>query len=160
MTPLIRLAAGLITSTFGYRLSSFPNRREFHQGLDIAAPKGTPVIAPADGIISFVGIKGLLGRIVVIDHGNGIITRYGHLYKALKKNGNHVKRGEIIARIGTSGRSTEYHLYYEVHVNGIPVNPEKYIRYATNPKFEIKQAKLLMDSNKSLIYNSFVRENY
>ncbi len=138
-TPSIFPTNGWITSTFGYRHSPFTNHREFHQGLDIGASKGTEVIATADGVITFAGTKGLLGRTVVIDHGYGMVTRYGHLYKILKKSGERVKRGDIIARIGTSGRSTGYHLHYEVRISGIPVNPEKYLdmtiaRFVANQK--------------------------
>ncbi len=126
-TPSIHPVNGWITSKFGYRHSPFTNQREFHQGFDIGAPKGTKVIATADGIITFAGTKGTLGRTVIIDHGHGMVTRYGHLYKILKQSGKHVKRGEVIARIGSSGRSTGYHLHYEIRINGIPVNPEKYL---------------------------------
>ena len=126
-TPAIRPTKGWKTSTFGYRISPFTGRREFHKGLDIASRIGTPVIAPADGIVKFVGKRGLLGRMCVIDHGHGMVTRYGHLNKTLKQKGEVVKRGDIIAEMGNSGRSTGPHLHYEVHLNGIPVNPTKYI---------------------------------
>jgi murein DD-endopeptidase MepM/ murein hydrolase activator NlpD len=126
-TPAIRPTKGWKTSTFGYRISPFTGRREFHKGLDIASRIGTPIIAPADGIVKYVGKRGLLGRMLVIDHGHGMVTRYGHLNKYLKKKGEAVKRGDIIAEMGNSGRSTGPHLHYEVHLNGIPVNPTKYI---------------------------------
>lgn len=126
-TPSIFPANGQVTSGFGYRRSPFTAKRELHQGLDIGAPKGTEVVATADGVIAYAGSKGMLGRTIIIDHGHGIVTRYGHLYKILKTGGEKVKRGDVIARIGTSGRSTGYHLHYEVRINGIPVNPEKYI---------------------------------
>ena len=126
-TPAIRPTNGWPTSGFGYRKSPFTGLREFHKGLDIATRMGTPVIATADGIVSFTGTKGLLGKIVTIDHGHGVVTRYGHLKKILKKNGASVKRGDIIAHVGISGRSTGPHVHYEVYINGIPVNPENYI---------------------------------
>jgi len=126
-TPAVRPVNGWPTSKFGYRKSPFTGLREFHKGLDIATRMGTPVIATADGNVSFTGTKGLLGKIVVIDHGHGVVTRYGHLKKILKKNGASVKRGDIIAHVGISGRSTGPHVHYEVYVNGIPVNPAKYI---------------------------------
>jgi murein DD-endopeptidase MepM/ murein hydrolase activator NlpD len=126
-TPAIRPSKGWATSGFGYRKSPFTGRREFHKGLDIANKIGTPIIATADGVVKYVGKKGLLGRVVVIDHGHGMVTRYAHLHKALKKRGDKVKRGDIIAQVGNSGRSTGPHLHYEVHLNGIPVNPRKYI---------------------------------
>jgi murein DD-endopeptidase MepM/ murein hydrolase activator NlpD len=126
-TPAIRPTRGWTTSTFGYRTSPFTGGREFHKGLDIASHIGTPIIAPADGVVKFVGNRGLLGKVIVIDHGHGLITRYGHLNKTLKQRGEAVKRGDIIAEMGNTGRSTGPHVHYEVHLNGIPVNPAKYI---------------------------------
>lgn len=116
-----------ITSKFGYRTSPFTQRREFHKGYDISGRLGTPILATADGVVTFAGKKGLLGNAIVIDHGHGIITRYGHCEEFLKKRGDKVKRWEPIALMGNTGRSTGPHVHYEVHLNGIPVNPEKYI---------------------------------
>ena len=126
-TPAISPTNGWTTSGFGYRKSPFTGLREFHKGIDIATRMATPIIATADGIVSFVGTKGLLGKVVTIDHGHGIATRYGHLKKILKKSGVSVKRGDIIAHVGVSGRSTGPHVHYEVYINGIPVNPANYI---------------------------------
>ncbi len=126
-TPAIRPTDGWITSRFCRRKSPFTGLMEFHKGIDIAARKGTKVIATADGIVSFAGNKGFLGKLIIIDHGHGIVTKYGHNYKLLKKRGETVKRGEIIALIGSSGRTTGPHVHYEVYLNGIPVNPMKYI---------------------------------
>ena len=126
-TPAIKPTKGWITSRFGRRISPFTGKPEFHKGLDIAARKGTAVVATADGVVTYVGYKGQLGKVIVIDHGYGLVTRYGHLSKALKKKGDPVKRGEKIALIGSTGRSTGPHLHYEVKLNGLPVNPEKYI---------------------------------
>ena len=126
-TPSIRPSQGWISSGFGHRRSPFTGLREFHKGLDIANRKGTPVIATADGIVTFTGRKGLLGKVIKVDHGHGIVTRYGHLQKIFKKRGDTVKRGDVIALMGNSGRSTGPHLHYEVYLNGIPVNPKKYI---------------------------------
>ena len=88
---------------------------------------GASVLATADGVVTFAGKKGLLGNTVVIDHGHGMITRYGHNHKILKKRGDKVKRWETIALMGSTGRSTGPHVHYEVHLNGIPVNPVRYI---------------------------------
>jgi len=126
-TPAIRPTEGWITSDFGYRKSPFTGLKEFHKGLDIAAGKGTPIIATADGVITFSGKKGGMGKTVIIDHGHGLITRYGHACKLLKKRGDSVKRGDTVALVGSSGRSTGSHVHYEVLLNGIPVNPQKYI---------------------------------
>ena len=126
-TPAIRPTTGWLSSGFGYRTSPFTGRREFHRGIDIATREGTPIIAPADGVVTFAGKKGGLGNLVVIDHGYGKITRYAHTKKWLVRRGAHVKRGDKIALVGNTGRSTAPHLHYEVHINGIPSNPVKYI---------------------------------
>jgi len=126
-TPAIRPCKGWKTSNFGYRISPFTGRREFHKGFDIANRKGTPIVATADGVVSFAGKKGLLGNAVYIDHGHGMLTRFGHLDKITAKRGKPVKRGDKIATMGNTGRSTGPHVHYEIHLNGIPVNPEKYI---------------------------------
>lgn len=126
-TPAISPTKGWITSRFGYRKSPFTGLREFHKGLDIATRTGTPIIATADGVVTYAGKKGLLGNLMVIDHGHGMVTRYAHLHKFLKKRGAAVKRGDPIAEVGNSGRSTGPHLHYDVRLNGISVNPEKYI---------------------------------
>lgn len=126
-TPAIRPATGWTTSRFGYRKSPFTGRREFHKGFDIANRKGTPIIATANGTVTFAGKKGAYGNVVVIDHGHGMVTRYAHTEKMLVKRNDKVKRGDTIALIGNSGRSTGPHVHYEVHLNGIPVNPDKYI---------------------------------
>jgi murein DD-endopeptidase MepM/ murein hydrolase activator NlpD len=126
-TPAIRPTRGWVTSRFGYRISPFTGLREFHKGYDIACRQGTNIVAPADGVVVFTGNKGLLGKVIKIDHGYGMTTRYAHIDKALKKVGEKVARGEPIALVGNSGRSTGPHLHYEVHLNGLPVNPEKYI---------------------------------
>ena len=126
-TPAVRPCQGWTTSRFGYRKSPFTGRREFHKGLDIANRKDTPIITTADGVVAYSGPKGLLGNMVSIDHGHGMVTRFGHINKILVKRGQAVKRGDIIALMGNTGRSTGPHVHYEIHLNGIPVNPEKYI---------------------------------
>jgi murein DD-endopeptidase MepM/ murein hydrolase activator NlpD len=126
-TPAIRPTKGWKSSRFGYRISPFTGRREFHKGLDIANQNGTPIIAPANGLVKFVGKKGFMGNTLIIDHGHGLVTRYGHLGKTMKKRGEKVNRGDSIALMGNTGRSTGPHLHYEIQLNGVPVNPEKYI---------------------------------
>ncbi len=126
-TPAIRPVKGMLTSGFGYRISPFTGLRDFHEGMDIAAKTGTPVKVSADGTVTFAGEKGFLGNTVIVDHGRGIVTRYGHLSKILKKPGDSVKRGDIIGEVGSTGRSTGSHLHYEVLVKGVPVNPLNYI---------------------------------
>jgi murein DD-endopeptidase MepM/ murein hydrolase activator NlpD len=125
--PISRGEKSWVTSSFGFRQSPFTGQREFHQGFDISAREGTPVLATADGVVIFAGRKGLLGNTLIIDHGHGMVTRYGHCQKFLKKRGEKVKRWEPIALVGNTGRSTGPHVHYEVRLNGIPVNPTKYI---------------------------------
>jgi murein DD-endopeptidase MepM/ murein hydrolase activator NlpD len=125
--PLAKDTKSWVTSRFGYRLSPFTGRREFHKGYDVSAKEGTLILATADGVVTFTGNKGLLGDILIIDHGHGFVTRYGHCQKFLKKVGQRVKRWEPIALVGNTGRSTGPHVHYEVQLNGLPVNPEKYI---------------------------------
>jgi murein DD-endopeptidase MepM/ murein hydrolase activator NlpD len=126
-TPAIKPTKGWVSSKFGYRKSPFTGLREFHSGLDLATRRGTPVIASADGVVTFCGRNGGLGKMVKINHGYGKVSRYAHLHEILVKRGDRVKRGDKIGLVGNTGRSTAPHLHYEVHVNGIPVNPEKYI---------------------------------
>jgi len=126
-TPSIWPTKGWVSSNFGYRVSPFTNEQEFHAGLDIVTRNKASIVAPADGIIASVGRDYGYGNIVTINHGNGLITRYAHLSKALVKKGQFVKRGENIALVGTTGRTTGPHLHYEVHLNGVPVNPKRYI---------------------------------
>ena len=126
-TPSIRPARGWMSSGFGYRISPFTGEGEFHKGIDIAARMGSPIVAPADGIISSIIQDHGYGRLLTVKHGYGIVTRYGHLKKALVKKGQYVKRGETIALVGNSGRSTGPHLHYEVHLNRVPIDPVRYI---------------------------------
>ncbi|MBN1203668.1 MAG: M23 family metallopeptidase [Myxococcaceae bacterium] len=126
-TPSLWPARGWVTSDFGQRLDPYTADRVTHAGLDIAAPHGKEVYAPSDGTVLFAGLEGGYGNVIVIDHGYGIKTRYGHLSKMLVKAGDKVKRGARIAAVGNTGRSTGPHLHYEVRVNGIPQNPRKFI---------------------------------
>jgi murein DD-endopeptidase MepM/ murein hydrolase activator NlpD len=98
-----------------------------HCGLDIAARTGTPVLAPADGVVKRVGTAPDYGKMVVIDHGYGYQTLYAHNSKLFVKVGQRVKRGDQIAAIGNTGRSTGSHLHYEVHLNGVPIDPRKFL---------------------------------
>lgn len=126
-TPSVWPARGWISSRFGYRSSPFTNKKEFHKGLDISARRGSPVVASADGIVAFSGTDRGYGRVITIKHGYGLKSKYAHMKKLLVRKGQFIKRGEIIGLVGSSGRSTGSHLHYEVHLNGVPVNPMKYI---------------------------------
>ena len=116
-----------MTSDFGQRLDPYTADRVMHAGLDIAAPHGKDVVAPAEGTVVFAGLEGGYGNVLVVDHGYGIKTRYGHLARITVKSGDRIKRGQVIAVVGNTGRSTGPHLHYEVRVNGIPQNPRKFI---------------------------------
>ena len=126
-TPSIWPVKGWLTSGFGYRTSPFTGRREMHKGIDVATRSGTPIIAPADGIVVFAGREGGFGNMILVDHGYGIVTRYGHCSSLEVKKGEKVRRGDVIAKVGNTGRSTGPHLHYEVAVNGVAVNPMRYI---------------------------------
>jgi len=126
-TPSVWPAQGWKTSGFGNRISPFTNLKEFHEGFDISARNGTEIIAPADGVVSEIGKTYGFGNLLVISHGYGIKTIYGHLSKSLVKKGQSVKRGDKIALVGNTGRTTGPHLHYEIQLNGMPVNPQNYI---------------------------------
>ncbi|MFN0061395.1 MAG: M23 family metallopeptidase [Myxococcaceae bacterium] len=126
-TPSIWPSRGWVTSDFGHRQDPYTSERVQHQGLDIAAPHGKEVNSPSDGTVIFAGLEGGYGNVLVIDHGYGIKTRYGHLAKIDVKAGERVKRGQAVAAVGNTGRSTGPHLHYEVRVNGVPQNPRKFI---------------------------------
>jgi murein DD-endopeptidase MepM/ murein hydrolase activator NlpD len=127
-TPSIMPVKGYVTEGMGRREDPFNAAiRDFHTGVDISAPYGSRVIAPADGTVIFAGPREGYGNIVVIDHKFGVTTRYGHLYKFNVQVGQHVSRYDVVGYIGTSGRSTGPHLHFELWFNNRPVNPIKYI---------------------------------
>jgi murein DD-endopeptidase MepM/ murein hydrolase activator NlpD len=126
-TPSIFPVRGLLGNGYGWRRDPFTGIRDFHRGLDIIAPPGTKVVAPADGIVTRVGRAGGFGKSVLLSHGQGIVTRYGHLQATQVKVGQRVKRRESIATVGSTGRSTGAHLHYEVLVHRRHVDPVKYI---------------------------------
>jgi len=126
-SPAIWPTQGWLTSRFGTRISPFTGKRHFHAGIDIAGAPGTDVIATARGKVKFVGTKGPLGRTVIIDHGYGVRTHYGHNQENLVKRGQEVERGQVIAKLGNTGRSTGPHVHYTVEVKGKAVNPLDYI---------------------------------
>lgn len=124
--PSLKPAAGRVTSEFGIRLSPFDGMRQMHAGIDIASSVGAPVRAPAEGIVTFVGDFETLGNTIVVDHGAGIMTRYGHLSRSLVKVGAKINRGEVIATVGNTGRSTGPHLHYEVWIKNNAVDPRDF----------------------------------
>lgn len=122
-TPSIWPARGWLTSTMGHRRDPINGGDDFHAGLDIAGDKGQPVYATAEGRVVQSGYQGAYGNTILLDHGFGLQTRYGHLQDASVRNGHHVKRGDIIGHVGATGRATGYHLHYEVLANGRLLNP-------------------------------------
>lgn len=126
--PSIWPATGELTDGFGIRSNPFGGgSSEFHPGQDIAAPRGTPVFAAADGMVVKADWQNGYGQTVVIDHGNGLTTRYGHLSKIEVAAGQEIKRGEELGQIGSTGRSTGPHLHYEVRIGDVPVSPLHYL---------------------------------
>lgn len=126
-SPSIWPARGWLTSGYGYRISPFTGKPQFHAGLDIAGAMGTLVIAPAQGRVVFVGSRGPMGNSIVIDHGHGVRTQYGHLEETRVRLGQSIERGSVIARLGNTGRSTGPHLHYVVEVNGRTKDPLDFI---------------------------------
>ncbi|MFN3821972.1 MAG: M23 family metallopeptidase, partial [bacterium] len=127
-TPSIRpVDGGYYSSGFGTRTDPFTRRKVFHRGIDISIPRGTPVKATADGVVVFAQQTPGLGKLVVIDHGYGMRTAYGHLNTISVVKGQNVKREQKIGTSGSTGRTTAPHLHYEVHINGQPVNPIDFI---------------------------------
>src|SRR5262245_11912233 len=122
-TPSIWPTQGWLTSTMGPRVDPVNGGADYHGGLDIAGEKGQPIYATAAGVVTQAGLAGGYGNLIILDHGFGLETRYGHLSAFLVKIGDHVKRGEMIGRIGTTGKTTGPHLHYEVMANGRLLNP-------------------------------------
>lgn len=120
---LVRPVSGVVTSRYGYRWGST------HTGLDIGAPSGTAIKAAAGGTVTFSGWKGSYGKMIVISHGNGIQTYYAHCSSLLVSSGQTVSAGQVIAKVGSTGRSTGPHLHFEIRVNGSSINPQSYIGY-------------------------------
>ena len=122
------VANGYIGSGFGPRSDPFTGKREFHTGLDIDAPRGSPVRAVADGVVTWNSTRRGYGKVVEIDHGNGYMTRYAHNSKVLVKVGQRVHAGQVIAKVGSTGRSTGPHCHFEVWLHGHVVNPLAYVK--------------------------------
>ncbi len=126
-TPSIAPVRGIYTSSFGYRRDPITGQRAYHSGVDISAPPGKAVKATAEGVVTKTEQYGGLGRAVYVAHGFGVTTVYGHLSRVSVTPGQHVERGAIVGLVGNTGRSTGYHLHYEVQVNGQATNPLAYI---------------------------------
>ena len=120
---LTRPISGVLTSRYGYRWG------RTHTGIDIGAPTGTAIKAAASGTVTFSGWKGSLGKLVVITHENGIQTYYGHCSQLIASAGDKVSVGQVIAKVGSTGRSTGSHLHFEIRIKGASINPQSYIGY-------------------------------
>jgi murein DD-endopeptidase MepM/ murein hydrolase activator NlpD len=121
--PTAMPANGRMTSGVGTRPSPWTGKPEFHSGLDIPNPVGTPVYATGDGVVESAGVSNGNGQTVVLNHGQGIVTQYAHLSKIQVKKGDRVRKGQQIAKSGNTGKSTSPHLHYEVRINGVPIDP-------------------------------------
>lgn len=126
-TPSIWPVRGYLSATFGKRIDPFTGRPDFHPGIDISTPIGTKVVAPADGIVLSCALSGGYGNAIIIDHGYGVVSRYGHLDSYNVRPGQRVHRGDVIAFVGNTGRSTGPHLHYEVWVRDQAQNPIHFI---------------------------------
>ncbi|MBI3714329.1 MAG: M23 family metallopeptidase [Burkholderiales bacterium] len=127
LPTIVPVNVGYNASTFGRRLDPFSGRTAFHEGLDFSAPTGTPIVAAAGGVVIAAEYHPEFGNMLEIDHGGDMMTRYAHASKLLAKVGDIVKRGQHIANIGSTGRSTGAHLHFEVRIKGIPQNPHKFL---------------------------------
>ncbi len=126
-TPSVWPVHGWVTSGYGYRISPFTGKRQFHAGLDISTRTGSPIVSPAAGVVTFAGREGGYGNMLVINHGHGLVTRYGHLSSFAVKLGQKIARGQKVGAVGSTGRSSGPHLHYEVLMSGVPTNPRYYI---------------------------------
>jgi murein DD-endopeptidase MepM/ murein hydrolase activator NlpD len=126
-TPSIWPVKGWVTSGFGPRISPFTGQPAMHRGVDISVPENTPFVAPANGVVTLARWDGGLGNSIKIDHGYGYQTVYGHLNKILVRQGQRVKRGDVIGLVGSTGLSTGSHLHYQLSVNSAPANPLRYV---------------------------------
>jgi murein DD-endopeptidase MepM/ murein hydrolase activator NlpD len=133
--PTLWPVQGPITGPFGARSDPFNGEGAFHAGVDISCHYGQPIMAPADGVVTYAGFYSGYGRMIVVDHGNGITTRYGHLSGFAVTDGQTLRKGQVIGYVGMSGRSTGAHLHYEVRIHDTPVNPHKYLRTEVGAAF-------------------------
>lgn len=133
--PTLWPVMGPITGPFGARIDPFNGEGAFHSGVDISCRYGQPIVAPADGVVTYAGFYSGYGRLIEIDHGNGIATRFGHLSGFAITDGQSIRKGQVVGYVGMSGRSTGAHLHYEVRIHDTPVNPYKYLRATANTAF-------------------------
>ncbi len=118
---------GWLSSSFGWRIDPFSGQKSFHEGLDFPSESGTPIVAAASGKVIFADVHPQYGKMVEIDHGNGLVTRYAHASKLFVKEGDFIVRGQKVAAVGSTGRATGPHLHFEVRLNGVPQNPARFL---------------------------------
>jgi murein DD-endopeptidase MepM/ murein hydrolase activator NlpD len=128
LPTVLPVTTGYHSSNYGYRLDPFSGRKAFHAGIDFVAPIGTSVTAAAGGVVATSEAHGEYGNMVEVDHGNGLVSRYAHLSKSLVKPGDVVLKGQQIAQVGTTGRSTGAHLHFEVRESGVALNPRQFLQ--------------------------------
>ena len=133
MVPSSAPVAGTVGSGFGFRSDPFTGRAALHTGLDFPADVGTPIAAAAGGVVVTASVHASYGNVIEVDHGNGLVTRYAHASKLVAKQGDLVKRGQVIALVGSTGRSTGPHLHFEVLVDGVQQDPEKFLAGRAGP---------------------------
>jgi murein DD-endopeptidase MepM/ murein hydrolase activator NlpD len=126
------ILSGWLSSHFGSRIDPFSGKKAWHEGIDFAGREGSDIIAVASGVVSWSGERSGYGNMVEVAHGDGVITRYAHNQENLVKVGDMVRRGDVVALMGNSGRSTGPHVHFEVHKNGRPVDPASYLRRTPN----------------------------
>ncbi len=127
-TPSLRpVTVGFVSSRFGWRMDPITGRRAMHRGVDFSARLGTPVYATADGVVTYSGVEQTYGNVVEISTGSGFTTRFAHLQRRLVQKGQKITRGDVIGRVGSTGRSTFSHLHYEIEHNGERVDPLRYV---------------------------------
>jgi len=127
-TPSLRpVTVGFVSSRFGWRMDPISGRRTMHRGVDFSARMGTPVYATADGVVTYSGVEQTYGNVVEVSHGTGFTTRYAHLQRRLVQKGQKVTRGDVVGRVGSTGRSTFSHLHYEIERSGERVDPLRFV---------------------------------
>jgi murein DD-endopeptidase MepM/ murein hydrolase activator NlpD len=127
LPTLAPVDGGWLSSSFGWRIDPFSGQKSFHEGLDFPSEPGTPIAAAASGKVIFADVHPQYGKMVEIDHGNGLVTRYAHASRLFVKEGDLVVRGQKVATVGSTGRATGPHLHFEVRLNGVPQNPARFL---------------------------------
>jgi murein DD-endopeptidase MepM/ murein hydrolase activator NlpD len=127
LPSLAPVDGGWLSSSFGWRIDPFSGQKSFHEGLDFPSESGTPIVAAASGKVIFADVHPQYGKMVEIDHGNGLVTRYAHASKLFVKEGDFIVRGQKVASVGSTGRATGPHLHFEVRLNGVPQNPARFL---------------------------------